>query len=870
MGIIAKDYTQPPPKNAPAGEIRAFLDKKSPYDHVLHIRQHSLYRKADLYYQGIQWIQPSYNLDPTRTPHWSQIEYKDDDIPRPVYNEMAPVIQNEAARLGRPEYKPYVRPAGENPDAATRQAAERSIEILLAELDRNQWEGVAELGYHHMPLYGGWRLKSYWNVSMEKTVRVPVSGAHRCPQCGCSFASPEIPEDKQALIDPARYEVAQPEGEIEAGADPKIKVNLHSCIKCNDHDEELTEDQPALDELGQPIKDEMGALMMAPVTRTERVPGPPKLEPFTPADDELHQADYFERPLGEDVPLGEWKIETCSPYDEFLANLGVDEDPVNWTEIMEVHIESCDWVRARARGKEEHIKPESMEALLRWHPVAGERAIFYSSTIGAGVFRNHVRVKEYHKKPFMERDPKTGKWGMNRGRSIMMAGDVVILDGDYLMESKNNPGTMIPRVHYDYAAWEPRSGGREAYGVSMSEQMFDVQDNINEAKSQTQDARQREASPKWLIPRGMNFDYEDAGEAGCHWQYDPLTDNPQVKPERTGSTTIAAGVAAEIESDISFLHRASGNSEVEQGSTPSGVSAAAAIQILSEQTAEKRRPRIRRIREMFERTWSHGLMLCHEFVREDRKFKTKKESGEWAERTWKGLDIAGQTDVKIDPEPESDSEIQKQERIRDGINLRVIDPTNPKVARLVAQDLKISSDLYGDQNRQYETAEREFIDYLDLNREPAVDDGLDDHPSHVDQHGADFLGEKWRDLEILGNWNEANLWLWGWEGAFEIYSMTAQQKWPEALELRILRMWYQRLAEPGMSGTGVFANYWQQKPRTGQEKAALAKILRMRSHYSAHKMLMEAQSMAPAPEAAPTDSPATADGMAPTGQGMAA
>lgn len=858
------DPQQPPPKGSNPGVVRAFLDRKAPYDHALYIRHMANWRKADLYIQSLQWLRPSFNVDPTRTPHWSQIEYNEDDpdaIPMPVYNEMLPLLQNEAARLGRPEYKPYVRPTGANPDAKTRAGASRSTEVLLALLDDMNWDEKAEMGYHHMPLYGGWWLKSWWDASMENTVRVPVLTAQKCPECGFTMAAPELQPQHVAAIQakkPDALHRIQTKTGFDAKSFPVEKHSTDVCLNCDDHAEQREQQVIAGP---HPVT---GEPMVASQTVTVRAPGPPKLQPYTPADKELFQQDSFGQNLGKDEPLGEWKVKTCSPYDMFPENIGVDVlidgNPQGWREILEVHVESLDWVRSRFPDKAADVRAETSEALLKWHPIAGERAIFYSSAVGTALFRNHVRVKEYHKKPFMEIDQKSGLWKMNRGRSIMMAGSVLLLDGDFLMESKNNPGTLIPRVVYDYAPWELRTGGRELQGIGLCETLFDAQDNINEAKSQTQDTRQRMASPKWLVARSLNLDYEECGGAGSHWLYDPAQEFPELVPKEVGSTTISPSVSAEIGQDIEYMGRVAGRTEVEQGSVPSGVSAAAAIQILAEQTAEKRRPRIRRIRKMFERIWGHGLELNHEFVREDRVYKTKNEASEWVERTWTGMDIMGQTDVRIDPEPEADTSIQKQERIRDGIRLGVINPNiSPKAAMTIAKDLSIPSDLYNDQNQQYESAEREFLDFFDLGREPLIDPDLDDNASHYDQHGTDCHGEKWRDFERVANWNQALAVLWGWEQLFPQMEQNPQisQAWPKPLELRILGCWQEILAEAG----------YFELLRPSQEKDALGHVLRFRAHMAAHKQGLQGQQAAAqqgAPVAAAPAAPATVGGMMPT------
>jgi hypothetical protein len=913
--VIPFDEQQPPPHDAKpadpgayAGLIKAFLTKKIAYEHPLRMRRCSTWRRADLYAQGKQWLRPSYNLDPTRTMHWSEDWYDEDDpdwIPQPVYNEMLTAFSNETARLSKPEYRPYVRPSGDGADARIKEAAKTSTEILTGELEEMSWDTrVADPGYNYMPMYGGWPIASWWDLSWDDTIRVPKLSAMKCPAPGCDFkvASPKLDVEGfkaieakvpgRALVDgepmpPAPAAPAWP-GMEQAGPpplDPKRAYSLDTCLTCSEHEETVTEDAPLFDDIGMPMMDEMGAPMMAPTQRQAMMPGAPKLVPYTPQGAEVHATDSLDQPLGEDKPRGRWWCRTLSPYDLFWENLGIDEELEDWRAITWVHVESLDYARARYPHAAGVLRAEAPEALLQYHPIGGERAIFAGSSGSEAVYRNHLRIKEHHKKPYMEPDGRGG-WKVNKGRSMVMGNDVVLLDGPYLMESKRTPGKYVARIHFDYVAWELRSGGREKDGFSMSEMLFDVQDNLNETKSQTQDIRQRKTTPKWLTPRGFHLDYDDQGTgAGSQWIYDPDPENPGIMPQEVGNTTIDAGVYREIEDDREFFARASGHNDVEAGNFPPGVTAASAIQIAAEQAGERRRPRIRRIRKMFERVWRHGLELNHEFVLEDqpRKYKVKDASNanEWRERTWSGADICGQTDVRIDAEPEHDTALTRRENLVSAMNLGIYDPqtATPRQRMLMAKRLDVPKEVTDDEDMQYQAAEREFYDFLDLDRPPVVDPDIDDHVAHKDQHGIDCHSEKWRSLEREAKWDEALLWLWGWDDPagvdpatglsatlFDMWKGEAQTKAgagraapiPPALELQILALWGTLL-----EGSGFMRGLQQPQVK------ALKKVMRFRAHLAAHSKILKQELMAQQagmPVAAAPDAPATAAGAKPAPQ----
>lgn len=891
-----------------ARKLRDWQNARITYTHPYRIRQCSNWRKADLFMQNEPWLIKSYGSDPTRTQHWTPLEFDAHDvgaIPTPRYDEFTGPIENEAARLGRPEYKPYVRPSGESPDIKTRTAAKLAEKILTQALEDMHWNEQEDQGELHMPLYGGWWAKSWFDYSWEKTTRIGVEGALRCPSCDFRMASAEIPYERamgsgptdlnpEAEVVPPLFprpgiERVEPPDPMVEGAMPTFKTSV--CLTCEDHEEQGMVDKPVLDETGNTMLDPAGQ----PVTRqafgTKRVPGGPKLEPFTPVDEELQQKDFLGRDLGEDVPLGEWKIKTCMPDTIFLENLGIGVRLNEFQEITEVHVESLEWICNRYENGHQ-VKAESPRALMEYHQVAGERAIAYGSDgSGMTLFGNHARVKETHKKPWREevKDAQgrgTGKYRMNRGRTLIIASDVVLFDGDYLMESKTNPGTTFPRVEYLYCPQRLRSGGGEHSGISESEGIFDACENIVEIKSQIQDARQTEGSPKWLVPRGVNFDYERGGNAGDVWIHDPIPES-NVKPERIPSELINSEIFTELSSDTDYIARRTRLNDVESGNVPAGITAALALQILAEQSGEVRRPRIRRIREMLQRLYRHGLVLMHELVREPRKYWEKDDRNDWTEKCWTGADMMGQTDVRIDAEPEHDSDVQQKQIVTDSVDKGLIDLQNPRMRRLTAKKTGLPAEIYEDEDLQEESAEREFQELMDEDVPPVVDMDLDYHMAHNQRHGLDMHSEKWRELEKDAGWGTVELLLWGWQEAFDMQpgapvpmldpatgqpvidpatGQPATAPGPEtpgleqhvretmptikAMELIILEAWKLILQEAG----------YVVPPHQAK---ALQKVLRMRAHNSAHKRLqqqeaMQAQAGAPVVAAPEATAPAPA------------
>lgn len=893
LGSATPVFIEPPPpsygrlegKDDQKRKLKLWVNSDIQYNHPYRLKQFATWTKADYFDANVMWLEP-FILGVGGSYRWTPLTFKKEEqgFPTPSFNEFSAPIENEAARLGRPEYQPYVRPTGERPDPKARRGARLAEQVLQDQLTDMRWIEEEDTGELHMPLYGGWFVFSHWETNWLETVPIPVKSAVHCPdeQCGTMLADPVVPADQFNAAFPGRpgVENVYPD-EVPPGTPPSVRVtHCPACAKQVQVAQPLT--WPAT---GEPMADEQGQPQFDISTAT--VPGP-RLQKFTPIKDELGAFDPFGRPMSTQVPKGNWRVRTISPYDEFVRNLGVDEKPATMDEFTIVEVVPLDYVRNHFPNGH-MVKAEQPATLMMFHPVAGERTIYQGTGAGGpGMFRNYVRLKRKYKKPWME-VPK-GEDGKpipntpaepNRGRAVVMAGDVVLEDGDFMIESQNNPGTWIPKVHFDYVCWKTRAGGKELHGVSMAEMEFDAQEAINETLSQYKDAMEREGSPKWLVERQLNFDYESSGEAGAHWVWDMVPDMPQIKPERIESNLMSGEVFSFLNWCIAHVARVTNLNEVEQGNVPTGVTAGLALQILAEQSGERRRNRIRRIREMLERVYSHGLKLCHELVREDRLFWLKGETGTWSQKSWSGLALEGQTDVRIDAEPEHHTPLQRQQRIKDMKDLFPQLFQNPRSMRRLAQQMGYPLEGFEDETLQDEAAQREFSRFLDEGRSPVIDVDLDDHAEHHEQHGSNFMDERWLDLEDEAGWDQALPFLGNWQQVLRVLQGTPADpgrpanpamgdpgapataeippapEWmqpPPSMELQICEVWRLMLKRvvQGMPQLGYTFDVGGEAPILAWEKqgyasaSSLLKIMRMRAHDTCHKMYGQQQAAAEA------------------------
>lgn len=743
------------PKLPPTGkgtneDLCKLVDSKITYDAPIRQDEVSSWRYADHMDRGNQWIRKAFTHAGAGNPtQWVGIKYDPNDpksIPTPVFNEGLGIRQNETARLGRPEYKPFVRPSGENPSIKVRLGAKKGKDVLLYQLQRMEWDKQEDLLYWHMPAYGDATVTSRWEQTWDNTTTVPIPGAVSCPR-------------RKGAERPGPVDLAGPEGAQVAGlippaeepcdftlASPKVPREAAVGMGIVDHDPFSQE----------PVAAEHEAFLCP------QCEDHPELVPFKASMDEAQGKDSIGRPLGQPKPLGNWVMKVESPYDVYLENGGIDIDPSNQREITLCHVESLDWVALRYPDKAAAVKPENPAKLMEYHPQAGSPEI-YGAAGGAKIFGNHVRIKEYHRKPTMVFDEMSKTYAMDKGRSIILAGKVVLLDGDFLIPSLTKPGTSVDRIRWGLVPWEILEGGRLARGLSIWKILGDAQDIINTNEAMTQATNRRCAVPTYIIRRGHQATVGTLdGTPGRSIEIDTDPLAPLAVPEVFNNFTIDQGIAANSQNAVAYMQRAGGKAEVEGGSVPQGVAAATAIAQLLEQSAEHRKPRIRRVRAMLKRLWSHGLELISALWIEPRDYRYESEDGEEKWAALRGLDLEGQTDVDLEPEPISDSPDIRRESMRDLVTLGIIKPGmgDRALDRKVVKALDGDPSLFQDDDLQETAAKREWEDFIERDEAPVMDPTHNEHSVHAQEHGRAMETERFRSLE-----KEAD-----WKGAFKILS----------------------------------------------------------------------------------------------------
>jgi hypothetical protein len=848
-------------------QLVEFVKRRAYQSSPLYANDFSLHRKSELYDQNEQWNRRAHVSRDSRYPsQWQRVRFNEGDpnsIPLPVYNEGVAIRENESARLGRPEYKPRVRPKGQNPGLTEKEGAQGAERALVSRLKDMPWDVQEDQLTFNMPVYGGAWLMSWWDQDWLETVRVPAP-AVACPRNpnlqreeGGEEALPEaVPTGPQQLELPG-VESPGPAGFEGGDGQPAPEAGLGAGIQ------EGIQPQPQLQPPSPPP-----CPFVAPDTDAPedgKCPLCPDHPPLTPYKPTLEEA---QGELGVDVPKGDWHMGVKWAYEIFPRDAGININRTDVDEWVWIHRETIDWVTARwphkvrdEQGKV-RIRAENPATLMAEDPLLGSPDL-YAHAEHAGIYQNHVLVYDYCCKPKMLWVEEEKRFIKDKGRHVTIIQDTAVRDDDLLLESLNQPGVHVERHRLEFIPWEFKEGGRRStVGQSLWDRLFDPQDGVNERKSQIRAVNQRGAVPWYIEKKGINLETK-AAEAAIPFRRIRVDIDPEDRQwpplELLNNSTIDPGAYAEVEDERSTMERISGDVEVEKGQVPTGVSAATAIAYLKTEAGEKRRPRIRRIRQALIRGWEHGLRLMAARYIEPRPYSFEDESGEerWAFIHGK---VIAKANPKVDiyPTPDYDVTDARRESIRDMVTLGILRPDQtPQVNRKIVRALDETVEFFIDDDQQEEQAQREWRDFKEDGKTPVIDP-IDDPMTHYQEHGRVCFSAWFRQKEEEANWDGV-LGILGsdWEQANIQMGFIAEQQPGTSLQSVLMQRWVMVLEQAGFQV---------------MDPEALKVVMLWRAHMEAHKVkVLIAQMKAAAAEQPSEDQPsgevqAPGRGSSPTSQ----
>lgn len=714
-----------PPQGAPGTEIRDYRDRI--FNRYAAYRNQHMERMALalLYQLSRQWVEPDYEvlIDSVRgfvfrdTRQTSQIQ-----MPRPVTNYIAPAVEVELASLGKRELTPKVLTTSNDPRLEA--AAKVAQDVLDYRLKTLGWPAIRELATFLTVVTGTSCIKSYWDETYSDLTMIGAPGAVSCQQCGGTLASRNIPT---GLVDqvPMHREMLKPGDSEQNPQDPG--VDLAYCPTCQ---------------------------------------VPSSLSPIDLGPEEAAGTDMFGRSLGMLVPKGNTALEVVSPFDLYPENSGVGVTPDTCKIWGQATVRSLDYFEERYPERFEEIEPEDPQELMRTHPILGEWSLIgrYDYSLDSGIYDCHQMEYSIHALP---------SYRFPDGRSIVMAGDVLLEDGPLLRKltipaEPNKPGPpktiSVPRVLYGAARFKVRHG--EFWGHGLTDDLISIQNRLNGLDAQVIEARERMGSPNLIVGDDMDLTGPEWNEEyGCgkifRYQISPL--NPNARPETFGSILMPEGVYEERDRAIQDMKQVAGPQDVEIGEAPRNISTTSGLQLLGEAAERRRAPRERALVNMFEKVWSHQLQMLWVLRTEEDDYEAQNDEGSWDRKQFKGQTICGQYKVEVEKQAYIDKSLYQREGVREAQADQLYRLDSQLAIKKILEYRGLPTDVNEDLNRQVDIGKRQYIDFVDMGVMPTIDTDIDDFWIRFQVLGTMLLTDEGQRIEREAMWPLVTKLIAGWE-----------------------------------------------------------------------------------------------------------
>lgn len=422
-------------------------------------------------------------------------------------------------------------------------------------------------------------------------------------------------------------------------------------------------------------------------------------------------------------------------YTDVLAPFEVYKDQTienfdSQTKILIVNRRSRDYVR--------RVWGEDIDELDVAPNIHYQESIGYVTSAPeiTGFLASLSRIKRVTvKRLFYKPDDKYKK-----GLYIVVAGSKVLEKKELPLDSKGNG--FVPVAHMKFDNIPGASNGRTPMDDVVQKQV-----QRNKIESLIELIALRMASPVWLMPEGTvmrNF----SGAPGAVINYS-LVGDKATRPDRIPGEQIPTSIVqflASIDKDIEDLVS---TFEALKGQSPYSGAPGVVIEQLIEQGLTRFGPSLRNIAEGYRQWMKHQLELFRIYGVAERTIMKKGEGSTWVADRFRGADIVGAVDVRI----ESDSTIPRSSQVEvakilEAVNAGLVDIANPTVRQKVLQKLKIQ-DLQDDIESDILAAvqENERIAQGDMSVD--VVPFLDNHAMHIYKHKQFANSEQGRQFQPI-------------------------------------------------------------------------------------------------------------------------
>lgn len=248
-------------------------------------------------------------------------------------------------------------------------------------------------------------------------------------------------------------------------------------------------------------------------------------------------------------------------------------------------------------------------------------------------------------------------------------GGIITITGDQVIQ-------YMPIFPYDHGQFcitkfdHVPSG--KFYATSVIEDLIPIQREYNRTRSQIVEAKNRMAKPQLAAQQGSIDVSKMTTEPGQVILYKMGFQPPTPIPLQA----LPNYVLNEVQQLSADFDDISGQHEVTRGNVPPGVTAATAISYLQEQDDSMLTSEVDSIESGMERIAKQTLSLVGQFWDLPRTVKITGIDGSWDAAMFKGADLRGNTDIRIEAGSAlPTSKAAKQALITDWMKLGFIEPT---------------------------------------------------------------------------------------------------------------------------------------------------------------------------------------------------
>jgi len=424
-----------------------------------------------------------------------------------------------------------------------------------------------------------------------------------------------------------------------------------------------------------------------------------------------------------DVHEGQPRVDVCSVFDVVW-----DMSTSKWSDVRWVGVERVRSVEYVKQVFDVDVSPE--ESLLVSNVFDGKLSMLTTDGLNVGTqeVKDCVRLRTLWQAPCPE-FPKGRTLMTANGRELYQDEDIGFGEED----KTNREIPVFPLIHI-------RIPGR-VIGTSVVEQLMPVQREYNTSRSQIIENKNLMSNPKWLVEANSIPGQEITREGGQVIHYTAGA-NPPVMTQPRG---LGPEVNNNIERCLEEFQFISGQREVSHGSTPTGVTAGVAIQLLQEQDDTQLAPTIQQYARWKRRYMSYLLKMVRFKFSEERTIKLVGKNKKNDTITFRGSQLTS-TDIRYeDISATSMTKAAKQSFVIELVNSGVLNAQEDKDLIIRMLEMGITDELYDGMEIDVNQAitENGFWARQDMNT-PTRD--FYNHEVHVAQHNKFRKGDEYESL----------------------------------------------------------------------------------------------------------------------------